>query len=329
MDLDQRILECLKLATRLDGSPLLSPEEAQTRTPLVARAMAEAAFNLVPYVVPFPLPDNVEGRYPAYRISDTRFDLDEPEGPVFAVEGPGLSDGDLVKLSECCVLAHDHLGSDWWSRNKKHLRNPQGHLDLLEEIWWLGRFHGVAGVVSNVKLDPTRLKDVDWSLRAGELGPGFPGQPLNLEVKFKRRDWVARVDGTDFVRDGFDWYFEGFEGKFSRHGDGSALNLACISTFAPLDRELAFAAEKFMAEDDAVDGVLVWSHHCLPGQEHLGICARKDSGYLRTLMTPPSPEHEERVVPVSYLLRNGKERRPLTPDEAIQMLSNFHRDRPT
>ncbi|MEX2577549.1 MAG: hypothetical protein WD342_00715 [Verrucomicrobiales bacterium] len=329
MDLYRRTLECLKFATRLDGSPLLSSEEALTRTTLVTRAVCDAGFKLEPRVVPFPLPKEIEGRYPAYRIADPRFDLDKPQAPVFAVEGPGLSDGDLVKLSECCVLADRHLGKDWWSRNKKALRNPQGHLDLLEEIWWLGRFHGVAGVVPNVKLDSARAKDVDWMLRAGELGPGLPGQPLNLEVKFKRRDWVARVDGTDFVRDGFNWYFEGFEGKFSRHGDGSALNLACISTFAPLDRELAVAAEEFLAKNDAVDGVLVWSHHCLPGQEHLGICARKDSDYLRTLMTPPSPEHEERVVPLRYVLRNGKERRPLTPEETIQMLSNFHQDHPS
>lgn len=329
MDLCECIFQFLKLATRLDGSPLLSPSTAQARATLVAQAVTEAGFDLKPFIVPFPLLDGIKGQYPAYEIADTRFDLDQPDAPVFAVEGPGLSNGDLVKLSECCELADRYLGKDWWSRNRKALRNPQGHLDLLEEIWWLGRFHGVAGVVPNVKLDPASEKDVDWSLRADELGPGLPGHPLHLEVKFKRRDWVARVDGAEFVRDGFDWYFDGFHEKFSRHRDGFALNLACISTFAPLDRELAIAAEKFLTEDDAIDGVLVWSHHCLPGQEHLGICARKDSGYLRTLMTPPSAEQEERVVPLRYLLRNGKERRPLTPDEAIQMLTKFHQDHPS
>lgn len=133
-----------------------------------------------------------------YRFGKSDHDLNRADSPVKvpknvnAMTGKGLDREDLLYLSKVSEIGHSLIPEIWPSLPslKANLRLPTQHLDTLNEVWWLSRWHGIdRGSVEHehvartddlnlAKKSPSR---VDWKFTV--LG----GQiTLHLEVKNRR-----------------------------------------------------------------------------------------------------------------------------------------------
>lgn len=93
-------------------------------------------------------------------------------------------------------------------------------------------------------------KRVDWRFKSC-------GQIINLEVKYRPRDWVRHVDGPDFNIVMPEYYYD-VPAKFPTRLPGE-LNLVAVSCPAPIDRSLRERTEVFLRNHTTIDGVLIWS----------------------------------------------------------------------
>jgi hypothetical protein len=152
--------------------------------------------------------------------------------------------------------------------------------------------------------NPASKKNIDWRFSCCS-------QLLNLEVKYRRRDWVGIVDGPHFSRD-FDSYFEDCDGKFGAQKNGE-LNVIGVSTLAPPDDGLRRTIERFLKTHSYVDGIILWSFHA-PSGESAEIHSRK-ADLINLLFTGGDSEDRLRVSPIRHLWRKSSERRALRPAE--------------
>lgn len=292
-----------------DGRPLLSAEEAQQRAEAIAAEVTDLGFDLqvFPWRNVGPTGDLVP--YPAYRLVDSRYYLNAigpGEKGQFAINAPGISCGDLLKLGRACELKQKLLGQQWSKEIKDQLLDHQSHLDALEELLWLGRFQGVQDVQHNVPLPSG--KDMDWAFNACT-------QPIRIEVKNRRRENTGIVDGAHAGRNYPSWFAD-FAGKFSRVGH-SSLNIACVTTYLEPDDALSERATEFLSREEAADAVVIWSWHC-PNGRPLTLFARPNvRELLAAILAPGQREDAQKVILVEHLWRNSAEQRVVTLEETI------------
>jgi hypothetical protein len=109
------------------------------------------------------------------------------------LEGTGLNRNDLFHLTKCLETAHRLIPQLWPHPDPAQARGmgktldqtfvePNEHMSTLEELWWLGRWHGVdAGSVIH-----------GWAPRAGEAE--YVGKsPPNIDWRFSvlsRQIWI-------------------------------------------------------------------------------------------------------------------------------------------
>jgi hypothetical protein len=311
-------IEVDQLATALlwalgrDGNPLLAKDQAQRRAEAIKEEVEALGYDLQIFPWANVTPTGKRHPFPAYRLDDPRYDLNEiepGEKGQFAVNGPGISCGDLLKFGRACELKRMFLGSQWPKELKDNLRDPQSHLDSVEEILWIGRFGGVRDV--RCKVVQPNGKDVDWAFVAY-------AQPIQVEVKHRRKECTGIIDGAHGGRDFPSWY-QDFDGKFSRDARGS-LNVACVTTYLEPDEAIRQRADELLNRGDPIDAIVIWSCHCLTvfGE-------RKMRQLLTAILAPIPREDSEKVLRVQHLLRNSAEQRVVTLEETFSHLRQLYR----
>jgi hypothetical protein len=286
--------------------PVLSADEAKARAQIVSEDMIKVRFDLQLEYWKVELPNHGPIGVPAYKLIGSQFDPNAPLGTpdVYKAAGPGLNCGNLLRLSKACKLGRVILKKAWPNSFATRLRDPNDHLAVVEELLWLGYWQPVTDVQRSFKQSAASKKNIDWRFSCC-------GQLINLEVKYRRRDWVGIVDGPHFSRD-FDSYFEDCEGKFGPQKNGE-LNIIGVSTLAPPDDGLRRTIERFLKKHPEVDGIILWSFHAPSGAPPEIHSAKAD--LLKLLFTGGDSEDRLRASPIRHLWRKSEERRTLRPGE--------------
>lgn len=296
------------LVTAFPGArePVLRTDEAKARAQMVFEDMIKVRFDLQLEYWNVELPGHQPVGVPAYKLVGSQFNpdgsLDEPD--VYKAAGPGLNCGHLLRLSKACKLGRAILKKAWPNLFATRLRDPNDHLAVVEELIWLGYWESVKDVQRSYKQSADSNKNVDWRFTCCD-------QVINLEVKYRRRDWIGIVDGPYFSRD-FDSYFEDCEGKFGPQKNGE-LNIIGITTLAPPDEGLRRTIERFLSDHPYVDGIILWSFHAPAGESPEIHSCKAD--LIRLLFTEGDAEDRLRISPIRHLWRKSEERRALRPGE--------------
>jgi len=134
-----------------------------------------------------------------YQFGETDHDM-EKAAPGFPkdsrlIDGTGLSRESLARFAQISAIGHTLIPHLWLGEKtlREHVRYPRQHLDTLNEVWWLSRWHGVdpASVVAEYAFPQskgTKKKKpptVDWRFQVLD-----GAVTINLEVK-NRRGTVA------------------------------------------------------------------------------------------------------------------------------------------
>lgn len=288
------------------GETVLEKAEALTRARMVWEDMATIGFSLELKYWPMSIRGDEAACIPSYLLRGSQFNLNAPESTddIYKAEGPGLNCGDFLKLSKACKLGRTHLGKAWPKAFSSRLRDPNDHPAVIEELLWLGYWRSLKGASPSYRQNPANNKNVDWRFKACD-------QPINLENKYRRRDWIGRVDGPYFSRD-FDSYFQDCEDKFGPQKDGE-LNIIGIATLAPPDAGLRRAIGRFLDGHQEVDAIIFWSYHAPRGETPEIHSPKAD--LIKLLFTGGDEEDHLRMSPIQHLWRKSDERRALRPGE--------------
>jgi len=296
------------LVTAFPGArePVLGADEAEARALIVYEDMTKVRFDLQLEYWRVELPDYQSIGIPAYKLIGSQFDPDAPvDSPdVYKAAGPGLNCGNLLRLSKACKVGRAIVKKEWPNTFATRLRDPNDHLAVVEELLWLGYWQPVKDLRRSFKQSEESKKNIDWRFNCCS-------QVINLEVKYRRRDWVGIVDGPYFSRD-FDSYFEDCEGKFGPQKDGE-LNIVGVSTLASPDDGLRRTIERFLKTHPYVDAIILWSFHA-PNGESPEIHSRQ-ADLIKLLFTGGDSEDRLRISPIRHLWRKSEERRALRPAE--------------
>ena len=252
-----------------------------------------------------------------YDIPGTDFGrVDEDNVPEsMKVHGSGLNWGSVIRLSKACEIGRKYFGSNWPHKFKRQLLNPKDHLSFVEEILWLNLWYGVSDV--NYEAKPFREsgceKQVDWQFRSC-------GQLINLEVKYRPKDWMRHVDGPEFNIVMPEYYYD-VAAKFpSRRQD--ELNLVGVSSPAPIDRSLRERTEVFLRNHPFIDGILIWSQ-ASTGNLPFEIHAIKHRNLIQTFFTGGDFEDAAHIGLIRHLWRKRDERRAYRGEEVPELLQKL------
>ena len=263
-------------------------------------------------------------RVPKYRLADSPFNAskgpdDRKKGEdheMFHGEGSGLDCPDLLKLSRVSEIGHTILAHTNWPRtHAKALRDLRKHVAVIEELLWLGRWRNPVAVRLNAKLVPGSAKDVDCCFRS-------EGITINLEVKYRPRTWLARVDGGFDVQD-LSSLFDGVDGKFPIEPPQGTYNVVALTVLAPIDNLLRRHAAQFLDSHPEVAAVAVWTDHAPNGRNHEFISRPDGPARLLECLFKSDEEERSRAGFIRHPMRNTAERRELTPEESIRLVQRM------
>ena len=304
------IAKQLALAVGQDRKPLLSDAQVTERAQAIEEEITLTGFPLV--LTPWTSVMTTGAYpYPAYKIDDPRYNLDKigPGDPgQFAINGPAISCGDLIKLGRACLNRQLFLPDRWPKALRDQFLDQQSHLDAVEELCWYTRWRGVRNVLTKVRLISGSDKDVDQGFTSCLV-------PIFAEIKNRRRESVGVADGWHTSR-GTPYGFDDLLGKFPNARTGGALHVACISTHLEPDQAVRTQAEAFLAQHPEIDAIIIWSAHSRDGRENVAMYgAPQIRSQLEILMAPPEREDIQRWFVVRHLGRNSVEGRVLLPSE--------------
>lgn len=295
---------------------VLSPVEAKARAKMVHEDMKAVNFSLrLGITWPVPLVGYEAIIIPSYPLEGSMYGPEaDPDGTNNRdAAGPLISCGEFVRLSKACKLGRELLTTNRWpSRFTSRIRDSQDHLAVIEEILWLTRWHEPKDIEMTYKQNPTSGKDVDWRFSCR-------GMTINLEVKYRLRDWLGIVDGPHFSRN-FDSYFNDIEGKFGFRPEGE-LNIVGITTISPPDRGLQECTQRFLNGHPDIDAVIFWSIHDPEGKRP-EFHARKPD-LIKMLFKGADREDNLFCAPIRHLWRKSDERRAMRPAEAMDAISKL------
>jgi hypothetical protein len=252
-----------------------------------------------------------------YEIPGTDFGKSDSEDvpDVFRAHGFGLNWGSLIRLSKVCEIGRRCFGADWPGRFKRKLLNPKDHLAFVEEMLWLNLWHDVSEIKPEAQpfLSAGCEKRVDWRFKSC-------GQVINLEVKYRPKDWMRHVDGSEVNIVMPDYYYD-VPPKFPRRNDDE-INVVAVSCPAPSDRSLQLRTEMFLRSNPTVDGVLIWSQ-VSQGTRPFEIHSLKNGELIKTLFTGGDFEDAAHVGIIRHLWRKRDERRAYRAEEIPELLQRL------
>jgi hypothetical protein len=287
---------CVALLTAKDaaGASLITQAEAKNRADAIRDWMVSTRFHLKLLGWPSPF----GGLYPAYEINDPRYDLDSFDfgaSDTFAVNAPGISHGDLLKLGRVLETKQRLLPGRWPKSLLDGLKDPQKHLDTVEELCWLDRWQDVQSVSGPV-INSITGQDADWSLTSRD-------HSLVIEIKNWRGEWTGILDNAHKGRS-HESRFASLNGKFNARGSG-VLNIGCISTFFPADTELEATARSFLKAHQEIDAIVIHSGHAQGVGTHIDVFGEEQiRDNIRALLKPLPREELRRAVVVEHLARD-------------------------
>jgi len=197
-----------------------------------------------------------------------------------AAVGYGLNWGDLVTLSKVVKFARQQWGEHWARPFRDRMKLFQNHLSTVEELWWLSLWKAPLHVQYECLFYAPSWRPVDWQFE-------IQGVAINLEIKYRRFDWLRFVDPVAY-RNTLDSYFRTLAGKFPARFAGQ-VNLVAMTLLGSLGARLRHRAECFLASHPTVDGFLFWSvaRRDLPGCECV---LRPSCEFVRELLRPADEE---------------------------------------
>jgi hypothetical protein len=250
---------------------------------------------------------------PYYDIPGTEFGATDSATAkeVEKAHGFGLNWGSLVRLSKACEIGRTQFGDEWPTKFKGQLTNPKDHLSIVEEILWLGLWQQTRALEREARPFQRlgNTKRVDWRFDCC-------GQIINLEIKYRPRDWIRHVDGSKFSRV-FDSYYHDVPAKFPTRNEGE-LNIVGISSLASEDRHWSLVTEKLLKTHTEIDAVILWAHHTESGGPFRIHSLKKD--FIDLFFTGGTVEDAAHFGLVRHLWRSRDERRAMRAEEAIPIL---------
>jgi hypothetical protein len=252
-----------------------------------------------------------------YEIPESDFgrihEDDVPE--AMKAHGSGLNWGSVIRLSKVCEIGRKFFGDDWPCRFKKELLNPKDHLSFVEEILWLNLWYNVSEVNHEVKAfsELGCNKQVDWQFKSC-------GYLINLEIKYRPKDWMRHVDGSEFNIVMPDYYYD-VPGKFP-HKHPDTLNLVGVSTPASIDRSLCERTEVFLRSHPNIDSILIWSQSST-GATPFEIHAIKDRELIQVLFTGGDLEDAAHIGLIRHVWRDRDKRRAYRAEDVPMLLQKL------
>jgi hypothetical protein len=234
----------------------LPPPEASRRAQRIAEDMAAIGFDLFASLEVSDAEWRALGARPQaeYLLPKNSFFINAADGNQ-AMEGSGLTRGNLLRLSHAVELGRKWLPNLWPSHFSTQLLGPE-HLDTVNEIWWLKFWRGLVAVERGPKLNPAS-PDADWLLT---IRDGLADCVVYLEVKRRTSNlntWFKHGNPTVPLRD--------IAHKFQPGGPESA-NIVAVTVFQPPRAETLRQVNDWLAQTTAVDGIVVWIENNLGGE---------------------------------------------------------------
>lgn len=252
-----------------------------------------------------------------YEVPETGFGkedaTDSPE--AFKAHGTGLDWGSIIRLSKACEIGRRYFQVEWPNKFRHEILNERDHFSFIEEILWLNLWHGVSEIDYEAQpfLNSGCAKHIDWRFKSC-------GQTINLEIKYRPRDWMRKVDGAEFNVTMPSYYYD-VPQKFPARLPGE-LNLVGVSTPAPIDRSLRERTEILLREHETIDGVIIWSQSA-EGTHPFEIHALRQKELINTFFTNGDIEDAAHIGLVRHLWRKRDERRAYRGQEVPALLRNL------
>lgn len=302
-------------ALKKDFKPALDAATARKRAEILVQDMVKLKF---PWRIMLQLgPENMV--LPCYEIEGSDFGQEGPDVPdVYQAHGIGLNWGSLIRFSKACELGRKFFGEQWPERFKKKLLDPRDHLPFVEELLWLAPWRAVTDVEYEAKpyAWTGSKKSIDWRLKSCD-------QIINLEVKYRPKDWIRRVDGPEF-NIVMDSYYDDVREKFPARNDNER-NVVAISSPAPSDRSWQLQTKKLLDEVPEIDAVILWAFHSVSMERPFEIQS-KDKAFFDLLFDYGTLEDGFHVSVVRHVWRKSNERRAYRADEAFGLLNKLAED---
>lgn len=188
-----------------------------------------------------------------YILPKNLFDINSERGSD-ALEGSGLTCGNLLRLGQAIEMGRKYLGEQWYLPFAQKLTGVE-HLDCLNEFWWL-KFWRAVNIVSHAPKESGNDPDFDWRLT---IQDGLAQCIINLEVKrrtssinsfFKRGNPSASTN--DILK------------KFGKVEEGHA-NVAAITLYHQISNDNVHRLLNWFNRAEHLHGLLVWTEGNMGG----------------------------------------------------------------
>lgn len=257
----------------------VSPAEATRRATAILHDMTSIGFPLIRSLEVSDREWQARGARPQaeYILPTTPFSINAEDGDQ-AMEGSALTRGNLLRLSHAVDLGRQWLPGRWPGAFTTELLGP-GHLDALNEIWWLKFWRGLVAVDRGPKLNAA-LPDVDWLLT---IRDGLADCIINLEVKRRTgniNSWFKHGNPSVSLRD--------LKRKFQPAGQETA-NLAALTVYHRPHPATVRQIGEWLSKTTAVDGVVVWIENNAGGEPLLKLI-KPEKRWAEFLLKNPDPE---------------------------------------
>lgn len=294
------------------GRPFLDENKAAHRAKLVVEVATKLRLDWKIQGVPL-----TNGLWiPIYEIPGSQFgksDEDDVE-ECFRAHGVGLNWGGLHRFARACEVGFRLFPKTFPRSFTKKLRSASDHIATVEEICWLDAWHNPTEIVPEFSF-PNSSKSVDWRFNSC-------GLTINLEVKYRPRDWMRRVDGPEYnkVKQG---YYRDTHQKFSE-SRSNEINLVALSSYCEPDYWWRKETESLINSEFNIHGVVMW---CPSLSSRLGpfTVVAKNQKLVETLLNRKD-EDSQHLVLIRHLWRKSEERREARIDEMLQDISKLHTD---
>ncbi len=251
-----------------------------------------------------------------YEIPSSDFgQFEDKAHDTLTAHGSGLNWGSVIRLSKACEIGRSLFGNAWPVKFRRKLLNPKDHLAFVEEILWLNLWLGISDIESEARPFASLgcRKRIDWRFSSC-------GQIINLEVKYRPRDWMRHVDGPEnhLVMPS---YFYDVPEKFPAKNPRE-LNLVAVTCLASIDRSLQEHTEILLQENPTIDGVIIWAHSS-KSESPFEIHAARDRELISTLFTGGDLEDAAHIGIVRHVWRKRDERRSIHGEEVPEILKKL------
>lgn len=135
-----------------------------------------------------------------YEFGESDHDINLADNPfnlpkdAKLIEGTGLSREDLGYFGKVSEIGHTVIPRLWLADTRlcDSVKLPTQHLDTLNEVWWLSRWHGIDPTSVTYEpvvrrdaenLDKDHPKSIDWQFKPS----GCLGHPLTINLSIKNR----------------------------------------------------------------------------------------------------------------------------------------------